>query len=291
MSQPGCAICGTPLPAEGKVRLHGAQLKACPACRAWTYLPRPTQEEQSVLHDTGSYFDHPYFELRRAIGPRQRRHCRRIFSRLAVAVDVASLRGKRLLDVGCDTGTFLATAAEEFGVIPVGVDVAERAVAAARSRGIEAWRTTIEEAPPSLNGFPVITAIDLIEHVSDPARFLAEIYRRLAPGGVVYVETPNAASAVYSAGRVLSFVIRGRESALMERLFPAQHVQYFSARSLAGLGRRCGFDVVWQGTRVLPWADIAASAAVRAGMTVLQAADRLAGNCILNCAVMRRRES
>ena len=137
-------------------------------------------------------------------------------------------------------------------------------------------------------GVPVITAIDLIEHVCEPARFLREVFRRLEPGGVVYIETPNIGSAVYSAGRMLSLVIRGRKSVLMERLFPAHHVQYFTGASLTGLGRSCGFDVVWQGTRVLAWPDIAASGGVRAGMAVLQTVDRLVRNCILICAVMRR---
>jgi 2-polyprenyl-3-methyl-5-hydroxy-6-metoxy-1,4-benzoquinol methylase len=283
-----CAVCDAPLPATVQVRLPRAHLKACPACRSWSYFPRPAQEQQSALHNSGAYFDHPYFELRRSIGPAHRRRCRRVFSRLAAAVDVSGLRGHRLLDVGCDTGTFLAAAAEEFGVVPVGVDVAEMAVATARGRGIEAWHATIEEAPESLTGLPVITAIDLIEHVSEPARFLREIFRRLAPGGVVYLETPNIESAVYGAGRMLSPVIRGRESAWMERLFPAQHVQYFTAASLAALGRTCGFEVAWMDTRVLPWRDMGTSAAVRAAMAVLQTADRLTRNRILICAVMRR---
>lgn len=293
-SQPGdagscrCAVCEAPLPAAVEVSLPAACLKACSACRSWTYFPRPTQERQSALHNSGMYFDHPYFELRRTIGPGQRRRCRGIFSRLAASVDAAGLRGKRLLDVGCDTGAFLAIAAEEFGVIPLGVDVAETAVLAARSRGIEAWHATIEEAPESLKGLPVITAIDLIEHVSEPARFLREIFRRLEPGGVVYIETPNIESAVYSAGRMLSRAVGGRESGLIDRLFPAHHIQYFTAASLAGLGRNCGFDVAWLDTRVLPWRDVGASAAVRVGMTVLQTADRLARNRILICAVMRR---
>ena len=162
------------------------------------------------------------------------------------------------------------------------------AVARARSRAIEAWRGAIEQAPQSQAGLAAITAIDLIEHGASPGRFLREVFRRLGPGGVVYIETPNIASAAYCAGRMLSFVIRGRDSAWMRRLVPAEHVQYFTASSLAGLGRSCGFEVAWMGTRVLPWRDIAASAGVRAGMTVLQAADRLARNRPLICAAMRR---
>jgi 2-polyprenyl-3-methyl-5-hydroxy-6-metoxy-1,4-benzoquinol methylase len=276
------------LPAAVKVRLPGAHLKACPACRAWTYFPRPDPQRQSALHNDSSYFYHPYFELRRAITPAQRRRCAWVFARLAGTVDLAQLRGRRLLDVGCDTGTFLETAAEQFGVVPVGVDVAEMAVAAARSRGIEAWHSTIENAPDTLMGLPAITAIDLIEHVSDPARFLREICRRLEPGGVVYIETPNIDSAVYSAGRMLSFVIRGRKPEWMDRLFPAHHVQYFTEASLAGLGRSCGLELAWLGTRVLPWQDMAASIEVRVGTAVLQAVDRVARHRLLICAVMRR---
>jgi 2-polyprenyl-3-methyl-5-hydroxy-6-metoxy-1,4-benzoquinol methylase len=283
-----CAICGSPLRSEVKVHLPNAHLRACAACGSWTYLPRQNSPEQVAIHDTEDYFDHPYFELRRNASPALIRRCRNIFSCLAEGMDINALRGEQLLDVGCDTGVFLWAAAQEFGIVPVGVDVSRRAIAAALSRGIDAYASTIEGAPEHLRGFRVITAVDLIEHVADPAAFLREVRNRLRPGGVLYVETPNARSAVYRIGAILSQLTQGRPAALLERLFPPQHLQYFTAASLARLARAAGLEAVRIDNRVLPWEDIAASLPVRVAMSAMQVFDRWAKTEILIWAVLRR---
>ena len=283
-----CVVCGTPIPDNVKVRLAGSQLRACSSCGTWVYFPRPVPQDQAAIHDTEDYFDHPYLELRRRSGPAQLRRCRLIISRLCSGLGVDSLRGQRLLDIGCDTGVFLATAAQEFGISPIGLDVGARAVAVAAQRGIEVYRAPIEAAPEHLQDLPAITAIDLVEHVADPAAFLREIRQRLRPGGVVYLETPNIRSSVYWTGRVLSGLTGGRPAALYERLFPAQHIQYFTRASLGALARACGFELTGMGTRVLPWDDIAASGFVRAAMAGMQLLDRLTGERILIWAVLRR---
>src|SRR5262249_39145693 len=147
----------------------------CVSCDSWTYLPRPGGATQAALHDTEDYFDHPYFARRRGITPAQRQRCRRVFRRLSAAVGVGSLRGQRLLDIGCDTGGFLQAGRELVGIIPVGVDVAQRAVRVARGEGLEVYPCTIEDAPAELTDFAIVTAIDLIEHVPNPHDFLVEV--------------------------------------------------------------------------------------------------------------------
>jgi len=241
-----------------------------------------------AIHDTEDYFDHPYFALRRTVPPALLRRCRCIFARLAEAVDIKALRGQPLLDLGCDTGVFLRAAEQEYGIVPIGVDVAKRAVESALAQGIEAYPTTIEHAPEHLKDFPVITAIDLIEHVADPAGFLGGIRKRLRLGGVVYLETPNIQSAVYRFGRVLSHLTLGWPTGLYQRLFPPQHIQHFNIVSLAKLADTAGFEVVRLGTRVLPWDDIAASIPIRATMAAMQVLDRWTGSRILIWAVLRR---
>lgn len=286
-----CAVCGAPLDGDPIVRLRNSRLQACEACGSWTYLPRLTASQQAAIHDTGEYFGHPYFELRRGASAALIRRCRGIFGRLEQVTGGAAFRGERLLDVGCDTGAFLEAAAQEFGTVPVGVDAASRAVAAARQRGIEVYLTSIETAPEHLRDFRLITAIDLIEHVIDPVCFLREIRERLLPGGLVYVETPNIQSAVYRIGRALSRFTGGRLSGMLERLFPPQHVQYFTRTSLAELARSAGLEVVRMNTRVLPWSDIAASFAVRAAMSTMQLLDRVTEERILIWAILRRPKS
>ncbi len=284
---PVCVLCGHLLDGDEQVRVS-IRLFRCQACGTWSSYPRVDATKQADIHDSGDYFEHPYFGGRRRNPVRTDCRCRDIFERMGAAVDTRSLRGHRLLDIGCDTGAFLESAARQFGVLPVGIDVSHRAADAAASAGIEAYKTTIETAPPHLAGFPAITAIDVIEHVVDPVGFLCGARRRLAPGGALYVETPNIRSAVYRLGRLLCRGTRCRPRALFERLFPPQHVQYFTVQGFERLAHQAGLEVVRLGTRVLPWADLAASVAVRAGLSIIQLADRLSGEGILIWAVLRR---
>jgi SAM-dependent methyltransferase len=284
----GCAACGAEGGLRTALRLGEARLDSCPACRSWTYLPRPTPDEQQRIHDNPEYFEHPYFEGRRALTPAMRRRCRQTFERVGAAVALGALRGRRVLDVGCDTGAFLRAAAEAYGIEPVGIDVNARAVAVARGCGVEAYHTDLESLDPELDNFEVITAIDLIEHVPDPARFLRQLGGRLAPGGVAYLETPHIRSLVYGVGRLLGALTGGRPRGLIDRLFPPQHVQYFTAEGFAFLAARAGLEVVHLGRRALPFSDLMTSLPVRVGLSGLQLLDRLAGREILLCALLRR---
>jgi 2-polyprenyl-3-methyl-5-hydroxy-6-metoxy-1,4-benzoquinol methylase len=287
-SQIACAICGSYLSERSAVRLGRSCLRVCAQCGSWTYFPRAGTADQAAIHNSEDYFSHPYFELRRTVTAAQRRRCRELFLRLSPPLELATLKGQNLLDIGCDTGAFLRTAQEEFGIVPIGIDVAERSVQAARREGVEAYQTTIEEAPARVSGFSVITAIDLIEHVPDPKQFLGEVRKRLRPNGVLYLETPNIDSMVYRAGQVLSGFTGGHPRKLLERLFPPQHLQYFNPGSLRRLAQSVGFEIIHLSTRVLPGSDISVSAPARGAIGLLQAADRLCGREILICAGLRR---
>jgi hypothetical protein len=175
-----------------------------------------------------------------------------------------------------------------YGVQPVGLDVAERSIAQAKQWGVEAYHTTLENAPEHLDSFPLITAIDLVEHVVDAEGFLYALRSRLAVGGVAYLETPNIQSWVYRVGRWLSKATGGRPRAAIERLFPPQHIQYFTPLGFETLARRCGLEVAWLEKRRLPYRDLAVSRLVGIGLAGLQWLDWLCRTPILLCAVLRR---
>lgn len=198
------------------------------------------------------------------------------------------MRGERLLDVGCDTGSFLTSAAEHVGIKPIGIDVSARAVREAAGNGVEAYHADIESAPDHLSDLRVITAIDLIEHVAEPGAFLRAVRARLERGGLLYVETPNIDSVVYALGCALSRLTRGNPRAAYERLFPAQHVQYFTAASLESLARISGFEVAHLGKRRLSFGALAASLPVRVGLSGVQLLDSLRGSPIILCALLRK---
>jgi 2-polyprenyl-3-methyl-5-hydroxy-6-metoxy-1,4-benzoquinol methylase len=265
-----------------------ARLVGCAVCGSWTRLPRSSSQEQAAIHDKIDYFDHPYFEGRRSVTRAIDRRCVESFGRIGAAINLRSLRGKRLLDVGCDTGLFLASAAKHFGIIPVGIDVSRHAVMAAARHGIEVHHTDLEVAPEHLNDFSVITAIDVIEHVTNPRAFLQEIRRRLRPGGVTYLETPNIRSIIYRLAHILYRITAGRPQQTFDRLFPPQHAQYFTCKGLTALAHDSGLEVIDLDTRILYFSDIATSLPVRLVLMSLQLLDRLTREKILICALLRR---
>jgi SAM-dependent methyltransferase len=283
-----CVACRARLPRTGYLRISGGFLARCENCQSWTSLPRPTVQSQASLHDTAEYFDHPYFQARREDKNLAAKRCRIIFSQISKYIDTKSLRGELMLDIGCDVGSLLAAAAESFGIIPIGLDVAERAVQAARSRGLQVFHGTIEQAPVDFSSFKIATAVDIVEHATDPANFLRSVRERMAAGGILYVQTPNCESVIYKLGWQICRATNGRPRGSVGRLFPPQHIQYFNRRGFQLLARRTGFEIVDIQTRTLPVADIVTSALVRAGLMGLQAIDSLGGRQILLCTVLKK---
>ena len=102
--------------------------------------------------------------------------------------------GGRLLDLGCAMG-FLLEVAEQAGFQGWGLDLNPEAVRAAKQR----FGDRVAEGELDASAFPgvafdVVTLIDVLEHVPDPASLLAAVHRRLLPGGVLAAILPNAAS-------------------------------------------------------------------------------------------------
>lgn len=283
-----CIACLAPLDDEVYFRNAVVALYFCPSCRSLTACPRPTLNEQAARHDSAMYFDHPYFTARREPSGTLSRRCEATFTEIGRVTDISALRGSPHLDVGCDTGAFLVAASQLCGTVPVGVDVAARAVAEATRRGIEAYRGSIESLPNQLSNFALITAIDLIEHVTNPDAFLHEVNARLRPGGICYIETPNPLSHIYRWGRRLGRTTGNLPRAVFERLFPAEHIQYFSEAGLRSTASRARLQVVSTWSRILPTSDIAASVPVRAAVSVIQMMDALPQEGLLLCMVAQR---
>lgn len=289
LNQPAnCAICGHSLTGIKRICLRRSQLWQCCNCKSWTYLPRPDAVTQAAIHDNADYFEHPYFQARRSAQRQIDRRCRLIMQRIGAGMDLSILAGEPLLDIGCDTGAFLASAARQFGIRPIGVDVSAPAVALAKQQGIKAYHTDLEQSPKSLTDFLIITAIDVIEHVVDPRRLLKTIFSRLRPGGLTYLETPNIHSSVYQVGRLLCNLTGGTPTTICERLFPPQHIQYFTPDSFQQLAKECGFEIIFLEKRRLPFQDLATSQLIQLGLMPLQFFDKLSRTEILIGMLLRR---
>jgi len=137
--------------------------------------------------------------------------------------------GDRLLDVGCGNGQFLDFA-RRAGWAVTGVDLDEKAVEAARSRGLDVRHGGIEVLE-GVEQFDGITMGHVIEHVYDPRGLLAKVFALLKPGGWVWIDTPNLDSLGHE-----------RYGADWRDLDPPRHLILFTLDSLRGCLRDAGFE-------------------------------------------------
>jgi len=251
-------------------------------------VPRPSNLDQVALHNAPEYSAHPYFDDRRRDRDLQRRRSDMVLEEVGAATSLV-LAGGRMLDVGCDTGAFMEACAAFAKMEPWGMDISAWAIEQARARGLPVHCGSLEDAPPAFRGFRLITAIDVIEHTADPLSFLVAARARLAPGGVLFLQTPNARSVVYAAGRLVFRATGGRPRSMITRLFPPEHVEYFTAEGLAALAARADLEVLRASRRALASSEIKTAAMTRAGVLALEAVDRLRGTDILLTTVLRAR--
>jgi SAM-dependent methyltransferase len=97
----------------------------------------------------------------------------------------------RIAEVGCGTGGTLRTLSAAFPSASVlGIDPNEQALALTRDRGSEAVLGRFEELPLPDGWADLLLGLDVIEHVRDDARALAEARRALRPGGRLVLTVP-----------------------------------------------------------------------------------------------------
>ncbi len=132
----------------------------------------------------------------------------------------AALEGKAVVDVGCGGG-ILTEAMAGAGATVTGIDMAEAPLAVARlhqaesGAEVEYLQTRAEDlAAERPSGFDVVTCLEMLEHVPDPAAVIAACRTLVKPGGSVFFSTINRNPksflfAIVGAEYVLRLLPRG----------------------------------------------------------------------------------
>jgi len=153
-----------------------------------------------------------------------------------------ALAASRVLDVGCGGG-LLAESLTRAGATVTGIDLAPAMVevarrhAAASGLAIEYRVASAEEmARTQPAGFDVVTCMEMLEHVPQPAAIVATLAQLLRPGGAAFISTINRnlksfLLAIVAAEYVLDLIPRGTHE--YERLIrPAELARWARAAGL-----------------------------------------------------------
>ena len=138
--------------------------------------------------------------------------------RLEYIDQIAGLAGKQVLDVGCGGG-ILAESMASKGARVTGIDMGETNLAVARLHLLESGekvdyqRIPVEELANEMPAhYDIVTCMEMLKHVPDPASVISACARLVKPGGHVFFSTLNRNAKSYL------FAIIGAEYVL--RLLP-----------------------------------------------------------------------
>ncbi len=158
---------------------------------------------------------------------------------------LASLAGKRVIDVGCGGG-ILAEAMAQRGARVTGIDLSPKPLRVAQLHALESgvtmdYREASAEsmAAESPGAFDVVTCMEMLEHVPDPASTVAACSQLARPGGWVFFSTINRNPKSFL------FAIVGAEYVL--RLLPKgthEYAKFIRPSELAAMARAAGLDLV-----------------------------------------------
>ena len=158
---------------------------------------------------------------------------------------LVGLDGKRVLDVGCGGG-ILSDSMARRGAEVLGIDLATKPLRVAQLHALEAGTPRVEYrevavetlAAEQPEAFDVVTCMEMLEHVPDPASIVSACARLLKPGGWAFWSTINRnakafAFAIVGAEHVLSLLPKGTH----------EYAKFIRPSELAGWCRNAGLDL------------------------------------------------
>lgn len=228
-----CPLCRGSVVGAGSKRRW--RLAHCPRCDHYAVLPCPTEAElQAIYSSTAGYGVGREVSLAGTDG--------RPAARLDAALLSFGVKRKAFLDVGCGDGRLLFHM-RNLGWEVAGTDYSDVYVEKCRAHGLDVRQGDLGGAALSRD-WSVAYLGDVVEHLRNPLETMCEVIAHLAPGGIVVVRTPNAASGFSKLSCWLNRVTRTEWLASEAPL----HINDFTPRSLRTLFLAVGLSVLTETT-------------------------------------------
>ena len=148
-------------------------------------------------------------------------------------------RAARILDIGCANGGMLGSLKAAGFTALCGLDPSPACAANTRDLGVDAFAGSLFAIPPEAGQFDVVLLSHVLEHVQDLAGALSQIRSVLRPGGMLYLEVPDAT-------RYAEFLAAPYQE------FNTEHINHFSVVALQNLLSRSGFAITEAGRKTIP---------------------------------------
>jgi 2-polyprenyl-6-hydroxyphenyl methylase / 3-demethylubiquinone-9 3-methyltransferase len=166
--------------------------------------------------------------------------------RLGWIESMSAVKGRRIVDVGCGGG-ILAESMARKGAVVTGIDLAAKPLGVARLHALEAGVPDLDYREISAEdlaaeqpaGFDIVTCMEMLEHVPDPASTVRACAALTKPGGWVFFSTLNRnlksfVMAIVGAEYVLNLLPRGTH----------EYARFIRPSELARHCRQAGLDTV-----------------------------------------------
>lgn len=158
---------------------------------------------------------------------------------------LAALKGKQVLDVGCGGG-ILSDAMARKGAQVLGIDLSVKPLRVAELHAMEAGTEGVEYREVAVEalaaerpaGFDIVTCMEMLEHVPDPASIVNACAQLVRPGGWVFLSTLNRNPkafllAIVGAEYVLQMLPKGTH----------EYARFIKPSELAGYCREAGLEL------------------------------------------------
>ncbi|MFA6053900.1 MAG: class I SAM-dependent methyltransferase [Thermodesulfovibrionales bacterium] len=225
MSLNPCPVCGKK---DGYQKIfgidEGKQIAKC-ACGLQAILPPPTREGIQNIYNEEYYDIYGMDHFQDAFNLKLKT-CKRLINEVNRLILTSGNRYH--LDIGCAFG-YMIEAARSAGYDSHGIEISPAADVAVKL-GYKVRKGTLEDAAFPKESFDLITAVDVLEHISEPGEWLQECKRILKKSGLLLLVTPDCSS-------LTAHVLRNRWPH-----YKVEHLYYYSPRTLKRLLISIGFD-------------------------------------------------
>jgi 2-polyprenyl-3-methyl-5-hydroxy-6-metoxy-1,4-benzoquinol methylase len=168
---------------------------------------------------------------------------KKLYEKFFNDVDHFNFQGRKILDVGCGYGYFLNLARKRRWKIN-GIEIAEELAEKGKYEyGIDIQCLNFEKAHHHGNQYDVVTLWNVVDAMEEPARCIDKINDLLAPGGMLFIRTPNASFHVF-LHKVTKLLERLRLVWILPRQSFLFHRYTFSQKALSWLLINKGFRTV-----------------------------------------------